>query len=62
MPSTVSAQTLQKFGIAPNNESYVINTIRFLGLIDSDGKKIDDNTEFLFGDDAAFKSGLEARI
>jgi hypothetical protein len=31
-------------------------------LIDSDGKKIEANTEFLFGDDATFQSGLEARI
>ena len=38
-PATVSADTLKKLGIAPKNESYLINTLRFLGLIDQDGNK-----------------------
>jgi hypothetical protein len=29
-PSEVSAETLQKLGIAPKNESYVINILKFL--------------------------------
>jgi hypothetical protein len=38
-PSIVNAGTLKKLGFAPNNESYVVNTLRFLGLIDLEDKK-----------------------
>lgn len=40
-PSTVNADILKKLAIAPNSESYVISTIRFLGIIDEEGKKVD---------------------
>ena len=40
-PTTVNADTLRKLGFAPKNESYVITTLRFLGLIDEEGKKTD---------------------
>lgn len=40
-PSAVDADLLKKLGIAPKNESYVINVIRFLGLIDEEGKRIE---------------------
>ncbi|MFZ0770790.1 MAG: DUF5343 domain-containing protein [Candidatus Sulfotelmatobacter sp.] len=36
-PSTVTAETLKKLGLAPNNESYVINILRFIGVIDKEG-------------------------
>jgi len=51
----VNSEFLKKLGLAPNNEGYVINTFRFLGIIDTDGKKTDraavvfskhDNQEF----------------
>jgi len=35
----VNAEMLQKLGIAPNNEGYVINTVRYVGIIDDSGKK-----------------------
>lgn len=35
----VTADTLKKLGLAPNNESYVINILRFIGIIDDEGKK-----------------------
>jgi hypothetical protein len=38
-PGTVTADTLKKLGIASNNESYVINTLRFVGVLDDSGKK-----------------------
>ena len=38
-PATVTSDTFKKLGIAPNNESFVINTLRFVGVIDPDGKK-----------------------
>jgi Family of unknown function (DUF5343) len=40
-PQTVNAETLKKLGIAPNNESYLINILVFLGLIDEEGKRLD---------------------
>lgn len=40
-PATVDASVLKKLGIASNNESYLINILRFLNLIDDDGKKTD---------------------
>jgi Family of unknown function (DUF5343) len=38
-PTIVTAGTLTKLSIAPNNESYVINILRFLDLIDEKGAK-----------------------
>ena len=40
-PQTVNSETLKKLGIAPNNESYLINILVFLGLIDGEGKRLD---------------------
>ncbi|RJQ48390.1 MAG: hypothetical protein C4528_02710 [Gammaproteobacteria bacterium] len=37
----MTADTLRKLGVAPKNESYVINVLRFLGIIDEEGKKVD---------------------
>ena len=44
LPAKVSADTLRKLSIAPNNESYVINTLRFIGAIDPEGNKTDTTT------------------
>jgi len=38
-PQAMTAETLKKLGFAPKNESYVLNVIRFIGLIDNAGKK-----------------------
>lgn len=38
-PATVTADTLKKLGIAPNNESFVLNIMRFIGVLDSENKK-----------------------
>lgn len=38
-PQVLNADTLRKLGFAPKNESYVINTMRFLGFIDEESKK-----------------------
>lgn len=43
-PVKISADTLRKLGIAPKNESYVINTLRFIGAIDAEGNKTDRAT------------------
>lgn len=38
-PSTISSETVKKLGLAPNNESYVINVLQYIGVIDAEGKK-----------------------
>ena len=40
-PQNISSETVKKLGIAPNNESYVINALQFIGIIDENGKKTD---------------------
>lgn len=46
-PKEVTADTLRKLGVAPKNESYVINVLRFLGVIDEEGKKVEDKAKAL---------------
>lgn len=58
-PAKVDAGYLQRFSIAPGNESYVIAILRFLGLIDEDTNRINENTEFFYSGDEGFESGLE---
>lgn len=38
-PSSISSETVKKLGLAPNNESYVINVLQYVGVIDAEGKK-----------------------
>jgi hypothetical protein len=38
-PATVTSDTVKKYGLASKNESYVINALQFLGLIDEEGKR-----------------------
>jgi len=57
-PAVVTSETLKKLGIAPNNESYVLNMLKFLGVLDGESKKVPsaagvfskhDHTEFQQG-------------
>ena len=32
-PSTINSETVMKLGLAPKNESYVINCLQFIGVI-----------------------------
>lgn len=38
-PAKVTADTFKKLGIAPNNETYIINILRFLEIVDAEGNK-----------------------
>lgn len=40
-PATVNADTVRKLSLASKNESYVINVLQFLRLIDEEGKRTD---------------------
>ena len=62
-PPAVDAKTLQKLSIAPNNESYVINVLQFLNLIDADGKKTNAAGEiFSQHEDVDFAQAFAARV
>ncbi len=61
-PGKVDAGYLQRFSIAPSNESYVISILRFLGLIDEEGNRVEDKTGYFWGNDDSFKSGLEGTL
>ena len=51
-PATVTSETVKKFGLASNNESYVINALQFLGLIDEEGKRTTEGHDiFVLSDD-----------
>lgn len=62
VPAKIDAGYLQRFNIAPANESYVISILRFLGLVDEDGSRVESESDYLFGNDDKFKAGLEKAI
>lgn len=57
-PATVDAAYFKRMAIAPGNESYMINILRFLGLIDDTGGKVDEAADAFYGSDEHFKDGL----
>ena len=62
-PLQVAADTLKKLGIAPNNETYVLNTLRFVGVIDAEGKKSTQAASvFNKHDDAEFQAGFSKLV
>lgn len=55
----VTAETLKKLGLAPNNESYVINILRFIAVIDDEGKRTQEAGKvFSHHDDDAFQKAF----
>jgi hypothetical protein len=55
-PATVTADTLKKLGIASKNESYLINILKFLTVIDAEGKRTDKAAKiFNLHDDVQFQ-------
>ena len=62
-PPKVTAETLKKWNIAANNESSILATLRFIGLVDEDGTKQPDAAQvFVQHDDAAFASAFEELV
>lgn len=62
-PATVTSETVKKLGLASNNESYVINVLQFLGLIDEQGKRTDGGHAVMTKhDEAEFQSSFEAIV
>jgi Family of unknown function (DUF5343) len=62
-PATVNAETLKKLSIASNNESYLINILRFIGAIDEEGNRTDKaQSVFSKHDDAEFQKAFESLV
>jgi hypothetical protein len=62
-PASVSAETLKQLGIAPKNESYVINVLRYIGAIDKDGKQTAKALNvFSHHDDADFQKDFAEMV
>ncbi|HKN76401.1 MAG TPA: DUF5343 domain-containing protein [Candidatus Acidoferrum sp.] len=62
-PTTVNAETLKQLAIAPKNESYVINVLRYIGAIDKEGKQTQKAlTVFSHHDDADFQKDFAAMV
>jgi hypothetical protein len=40
-PTNVTSDTVKRLGLASNNESYVINALTYIGLLDEEGKRTD---------------------
>jgi hypothetical protein len=62
-PAQVTADTLKKLSIAPNNETYVLNILRFIGVIDAAGKKTPKaGTVFNLHTDPDFQKGFAEMV
>lgn len=58
-PAKVTAETFKKLGIAPNNETYIINILRFLEIVDAEGNKNAKAASVLVQhDEAEFQKGF----
>jgi len=62
-PKSVNAETLKQLGIAPKNESYVINVLRFVGALDKDGNQTEKAVSaFSHHNDADFQGAFEQLV
>ena len=61
-PKTVDSETLKKLSIAPKNESYIINILRFIGAIDPNGNKTEKAASTFTKSNDEFKQAFEEMI
>lgn len=61
-PANVTSETVKKFGLASNNESYVINALQFVGLIDEAGKRTEQGHDVCVLPDDAFPKAFEGLV
>ncbi len=62
LPPQITAETLQKLGLAPKNESYVLNVLRFLDLLGEDGNVVEANKEVFYQPDPGFAKAIERLV
>lgn len=61
-PATVTSETVKKFGLASNNESYVINALQFIGVIDEEGKRTEKGHDVFVLSDDEFPKAFEGLV
>jgi hypothetical protein len=61
-PKTVDSETLKKLSIAPKNESYIINILRFIGAIDPNGNRTEKAASTFTKSNDEFKQAFEEMI
>lgn len=62
-PPKVTAETFKKLGIAPNNETYIINILRFLKIVDTEGNRnAKAASVFVQHDEAEFQKGFAGLV
>jgi hypothetical protein len=62
-PPSVTADTLKRLGIARNNETYIINILKFVKVLDSEGKKTPEaSAAFSKHEDSEFQAALGALV
>ncbi len=61
-PASVTSETVKKFGLAPNNESYVINALQFIGVLDSESKRTDVGHKIFLQNENDFPSAFEELV
>ncbi|MEH7878725.1 DUF5343 domain-containing protein [Rhizobium laguerreae] len=61
-PATVSSDTVKKFQLASNNESYVINALQFIGVIDEEGKRTNRGHEIMVLRDGEFEKEFQELV
>jgi hypothetical protein len=62
-PVTITSDTLKKLGFAPKNESYVINVLRYLGILDENSKKTSIAAKiFSVHEDEAFQKAFSELV
>lgn len=61
-PAKVDADTLKKLNLAPGNESYLLNTLKFIGVIDSNGAPAAEVRKLFASGDEEFSHGLSQKI
>ena len=62
-PANVTSETVKKLGLANNAESYVINALHILGIIDEAGKRTEKGHEiFAHHDDGAFAKAFAGMV
>lgn len=61
-PASVTSETVKKFNLASNNESYVINALQFIGVLDGEGKRTNEGHEIFVLGDNEFPKAFESLI
>ncbi len=61
-PASVTSETVKKFNLASNNESYVINALQFIGVLDADGKRTVEGHDAFVLSDSEFPKAFEGLV